>query len=159
MSSLINSRLIPTRGSPKRKRGSKVALKMVHHQTRQAHIHQSMHLNHGTACVNLMERPIASSAQRTLILPMTIVQRRSWKGMTCTNGGTRKYGCGISVPDPLTSNSGQLAKYPDSPPLLPWARVSLSQLSRYSKQSRIHITYSYITIVRIHIIWSHSRTN
>jgi DNA repair ATPase RecN len=62
MSSLINSRLNPTRGSPKRKKGSQAELNMVHHQMRPTHAPQFMRRNHGIACVNLMERTIASSA-------------------------------------------------------------------------------------------------
>jgi hypothetical protein len=54
MSSLINSRLNPTRGSPKRKQGSPAELNRVHHQMRPAHAPQSIRRNHGIACVNPM---------------------------------------------------------------------------------------------------------
>jgi hypothetical protein len=42
MSSLINSRINPTSGSPKRKKGIQAELNRVHHQTRPAHAPQSM---------------------------------------------------------------------------------------------------------------------
>jgi uncharacterized protein YoxC len=119
ISSLINSRLIPKRVHQDVKRANQVVLNMGHHQMRLVHIHQYMRRNHGTACVNLMESHIASSTQIANILPMTMVQWRSCWGLTCTNGGTMKYGWGISGPQPLTSNAGQLAKFPDSPPFLP----------------------------------------
>jgi hypothetical protein len=54
MSSLINSRTIPSRGSPKGKRGSLVELNTGRHLTRPAHAIRSMLQNHGIACVNLM---------------------------------------------------------------------------------------------------------
>jgi hypothetical protein len=63
-----------------------------HHEMRLAHIHQSMCRHHGTACVNMMESHIASSAQRDQLSPVTLVQRRSWWGLTCTSGGTSRVG-------------------------------------------------------------------
>jgi hypothetical protein len=98
MSSFINSRLNPTRGSPKRKKGSQAELNMGHHQTRPAHAPQFIRRNHGIARVNLMEMTIASSAQRVQKLPMTIVQRQSWWGLTCINGSSRTPGWGIHGP-------------------------------------------------------------
>jgi hypothetical protein len=51
ISSLINSRTIPSRGSPKR--GSLVALSMGSHLMRLAHAIISKLQIHGIACVNL----------------------------------------------------------------------------------------------------------
>jgi hypothetical protein len=70
---------------------------------RPAHAPKSMRLNHGIACVNPMERIIASSAQRAQILPMTLVRRQSWWGLTCINGFQRTPGWVISGPQSLTS--------------------------------------------------------
>jgi hypothetical protein len=71
MSSLINNRTLPSRGSSKR--GSPVEPDTGRHLTRPAHASISMLLNHGIACVNLMSITIESSAQRDHLLPMTIV--------------------------------------------------------------------------------------
>jgi hypothetical protein len=62
MSSLINSRTIPSRDCQKGKRGSLVELNTGRHLTRPAHAIRSMLQNHGIACVNLMVITIASSA-------------------------------------------------------------------------------------------------
>jgi hypothetical protein len=50
---------------------------------------------------------------------MTIVQRQSLRGLTCTNEYTRAFGWGLRGPYPLSSSARQLAKFPDQPPLLP----------------------------------------
>jgi hypothetical protein len=124
MSSLINTSTLPSRGSSKR--GSPVEPNTGRHLTIPAHASISMVQNHGIACVNLMTITIESSAQREQLLPMTIVQRQSGRGMTCINESTRAFGWGIRGPYPLTSSAGQLAKCPDQPPLLSEACVSLS---------------------------------
>jgi hypothetical protein len=61
-SSLINNRTIPSRGSPKRKKGKFSGTEHGRHLTRMAHAIISMLQNHGIACVNLMAITIESSA-------------------------------------------------------------------------------------------------
>jgi hypothetical protein len=116
----------PREARQKGKRGSPVAPNTGRHLTRPAHASISMLQNHWIACVNLMTITIESSAQRDQLLPMTIVQCQSGRGLTCINESTRAFGWGISSPYPLTSSAGQLAKCPDQPQLLPDAWVSLS---------------------------------
>jgi hypothetical protein len=123
MSSLINNSKLPSRGSSKSKKGSPVEPNTGGHLTRPAHASISMLQNHGIACVNLTTITIESSAQRDQLLPMTIVQHQSGRGLTCINESTRAFGWVISGPYPLTSSAGQLAKCPDQPPLLPEAWV------------------------------------
>jgi hypothetical protein len=78
------------------------------HMTRPAHAIRSMLQNHGIVCVNLMAITIESSAWCEQLLPMTKVQHKSWRGLTCTNESTRAFGWGISGPYPLSSSAGQL---------------------------------------------------
>jgi hypothetical protein len=128
MSSLINISTLPSRGSSKRKKGKSSGTEHGSSSDETGYASILMLQNHGITCVNLMMITIESSAQREqlLLLPMTIVQRQSGRGLTCINESTRAFGWGISGTYPLTSSAGQLAKCPGQPPLLPEARVLLS---------------------------------